>query len=87
MNISTLTREEEREPCRERGERKRRESEGVHGWRGERATENLMGIMIALNPPSLPKPLSHTLLRHERHLLGLQWHDSQAVKGGEARGK
>ena len=28
--MSILTREEEREPCRERGERKRRESEGVH---------------------------------------------------------
>ena len=79
MNISTLTREEEREPCRERGERKRRESEGVHGWRGERATE--MGV--AFDPPSFPKPSSRTLLRHERHLLGCQWHDSQAVRGAQ----
>ena len=40
--MSILTREEEREPCRERGERKRRESEGVHEWMAwgpERATE------------------------------------------------
>ena len=54
--MSILTREEEREPCRERGERKRRESEGVHGWRGERATE--MGIAFvplpSLNPRRAP---------------------------------
>ena len=37
-SISVLTREEVREPCREKGERKRRESEG-EGGRGERATE------------------------------------------------
>ena len=50
-----LTREEEREPCRERGERKRRESEG-EGGRGERATE--MGIAFvplpSLNPHRAP---------------------------------
>jgi hypothetical protein len=51
--MSILTREEEREPCRERGERKRRESEGVHGGRGERTME--MGRRWGSHlSPSLP---------------------------------
>ena len=80
--MSILTREEEREPCRERGERKRRESEGVHGWRGERATE--MGIAF-VPLPSLTLA-THPVASRERHLRGCRWHDSQAVRGGEARG-
>ena len=53
-----LTREEEREPCREKGGGKRRESEG-EGGRGERATE----IGIAFVPLPSPKPSPRTLLR------------------------
>ena len=44
--------EEEREPCRERGGRKRRESEG-DGGHGERATE--VGMAFVPLPPLNPR--------------------------------
>ena len=56
--MSILTREEEREPCRERGERKRRESEGVRRAWGEGDRD---GDRIC-HPP-FPTPSPRTLLR------------------------
>ena len=56
-----LTREEEeREPCRERGGRKRRESEG-DGGHGERATE--VGMAFVPLPPLNPRRAPYCVAR------------------------
>ena len=74
--------EEEREPCRERGGRKRRESEG-DGGHGERATE--VGMAFVPLPPLNPRRVSAA--SHKRHLRavsGMTHKQSEAGRRGDA---
>ena len=83
-SISVLTREEEREPCKERGGRKRRESEG-DGGHGERATE--VGMAFVPLPPLNPCLAAHPAASHERHLRavsGMTHKQSEAGRRGDA---